>query len=177
MNNRILLTLVIMFLITNGILLSQDNDFSSLIGQTHKGRILLNNNSTIESDEITASKNFLIYKSKNSSLDSVNLDEVRFLRIKYGSYAFEGSLLGALLGLTTVMLYDLAEGNGLNAPPEAIGAFVGIGAGVGLITGLFYSKQITIYKKGQLQLSLLEPFHQKLKHIQTFKLVNLSINL
>ena len=147
--------IVLLFLITTNILFTLENDFSNVVGETFSGKILLNNSKTIVSENITVGTNFIYFQANKPSLDSIELDEVRILRIKYGNYAFEGSLLGALFGTSALILIDLYEGNGLNAPPESFATFVGIGAGLGLITGLFYSKQITIYKKGQMQLSIL----------------------
>jgi len=157
-------------IISSNTLISQENDFSDLEGKTYSGKILMNNSDIIESEKITIRNNFLYYLGNKNSIDSINIDTIRLLRVKYGNYAIEGSMLGALFGGTMLIAIDLWEGNGLNAPIHAVGSFIGIGASLGLITGLFYSRQITIYKKGQMKFLSLEnsPNHQTM---------SLSINL
>ncbi len=111
----------------------------------------------IKSDGIILRKDFVLFRNKHNNFDTLTYDKVRFVNAYEGNLATEGMLIGAILFLGGEVFWDATDDGNINNGTEIAVAATVFGGGIGLIWGLLSNKQRTVYSRGKLQVSILNP--------------------
>lgn len=156
------------------------NSIELISHEIYDGRLFLKNNTIIEAERITISKDTVFYSDLNSTNSyNIPVNELNKLEIRNGTYKTLGLISGGFIGFTTYYLLsnnNLISFNGFETTEAVVYSAIGLilGGTIGELTNktrdIFFSNQFSVN-------IFTRSYPLMLSNTNTYQVIYLSINL
>lgn len=141
--------------------------------EKYEGKIILTENNNFEATDIIITRDEIYFKKIGSSIvDSISTSDVKFLKVKDGTYLTHGLLLGAIVGYG--IYYGVTPSIHLDTQESIYFAFIGLA--LGGIAGEMTTKTKTLklYDHFYINISMRNK-ELPLINIPNFQILNFSV--